>query len=104
MNELLEALYDRFYTPPELAEFAEAAEHNRLELVERLDKPERKLLLRIIDSKNRCAEELSLDSFICGFKLAWQMTNELNHYRDGHSTPADRAGLDARSRLQKEED
>ena len=77
MNELLEALYDHFYTPPELAEFAEAAEQNRLELLERLDKPERKLL-RIIDAKNRYAVELSLDSFICGFKLAWQMTNELN--------------------------
>jgi hypothetical protein len=43
MNELLEALYDHFYTPPELVEFVEAAEHNRLELVERLDKPERNL-------------------------------------------------------------
>ena len=82
----------------------EAAEQNRLELVERLDKPKRKLLLRIIDAKNRYAVELSLDSFVCGFKLAWQLTNELNHYRDGHSTPADGAGVDARSRLQKDED
>ena len=72
--------------------------------MEQLDKFERKLLLRIIDAENRYAVELSLDSFIRGFKLAWQLTNELNHYRDGHSTPADHAGVDARSRLQKEED
>lgn len=55
-------------------------------------------------SKSRTSAIFYHASFICGFKLAWQMINELNFYRNGHSTPADRAGLDARSRLQKEED
>ena len=51
-------------------------------LIERLDKPERKMVLRIIDAGDRIANELSLDSFICGFLLAWEMTSELNHYQD----------------------
>ena len=51
-------------------------------LIERLDKPEQKLVLRIIDAGDRIANELSLDSFICGFLLAWEMLDELNHYQD----------------------
>ncbi|SCI78381.1 Uncharacterised protein [uncultured Clostridium sp.] len=35
-------------------------------LIERLDKPERKLVLKIIDGKDRIAENLSEDSFISG--------------------------------------
>ena len=41
------------------------------------------------------ATDLSLDSFICGFKLAWQMANELNNYDNRRSTPAKQAGLSA---------
>ena len=63
-----------------------------------------KLALRIMDDLTMMASEGSLDSFLCGFKLAWQLTNELNHYGNGRSTPADNAGLDARSAFQKEEE
>ena len=59
----------------------EIEQYHRL-LIERLDKPERKMVLRIIDAGDRIANELSLDSFICGFLLAWEMTSELNHYQD----------------------
>ena len=63
-----------------------------------------KLALRIMDDLTMIASEGSLDSFLCGFKLAWQLTNELNHYGNGRSTPADDAGLDAHSAFQKEEE
>jgi len=38
------------------------------------------------------ALERSYDSFICGFKLAWNMANELNYYNDRRSTSASQAG------------
>ena len=40
-------------------------------LIAALEKPERKLVLQIIDAKDRIAEDISIDSFISGFELAW---------------------------------
>lgn len=82
MNNILQLLYDRFYTPLPMIEDRQEIEQYRRMLIERLDKPERKMVLRIIDAGDRIANELSLDSFICGFLLAWEMTSELNHYQD----------------------
>ena len=72
-----------------------AIEANHRMLIGRLDKPERKLVLRIIDDKDRIAGELSLDSIICGFKLAWRLANELDNYNDRRSTLAEIVGLGA---------
>ena len=47
------------------------------QLIEVLDKPERRLVLQIIDDKDQIAENRSIDSFIAGFRLAWQLGNEL---------------------------
>ena len=38
-------------------------------------------MLQIIDTQNHIIEERSLDSFLCGFRLAWELANELNHYQ-----------------------
>lgn len=46
MEKTLRALYDNFYTPPEMAELSEAAEANRALLRERLAKEDRKIVLR----------------------------------------------------------
>ena len=82
MNNILQLLYDRFYAPLPMTEDRQEIEQYHKILIERLDKPERKMVLRIIDAGDRIANELSLDSFICGFLLAWEMTSELNHYQD----------------------
>lgn len=37
------------------------------QLIARLVKPERKLVLRIMDARNLITEERSLGSFLCGF-------------------------------------
>ncbi|MEA4941592.1 MAG: hypothetical protein VB094_03485 [Oscillibacter sp.] len=95
MDETLKALYDSFYTPPEMAELKRAVEANRVILRDKLPVEQRKLVLRIVDDLNMMAFDLSMDSFICGFKLAWQMANELNSYDDRRSTPAKQAGLSA---------
>ena len=63
MNETLKLLYDRFYTPLPLAEYEQEVEACHRQLIERLEKPERNLVLQIIDTQNHIIEEQSLDSF-----------------------------------------
>ena len=43
MNETLKSLYDRFYTPLPLVEYEQEVEACHHQLIERLEKPERKL-------------------------------------------------------------
>ena len=80
MNELLKVLYDNFYEELPAPQLKAEIERCHQELIERLDKPERKLVLQIIDCKDQIAEDLSIDSFISGFSLAWRLANELNHH------------------------
>ncbi len=97
MNKTLTALYDSFYTPPQAAETRAEIEALHKQLILRLDKPERKMILRLIDAKDHLAEEMSIDSFICGFRLAWRLANELNNYPErGRPTRPDMTGQDAR--------
>ena len=63
-----------------------------------LEKPERRLVLQIIDAKDQIAENRSIDSFIAGFRLAWRLNNELNMYEKTRPklTPREGvAGMDA---------
>lgn len=85
MNELLKDLYDCFYTPLELPEQKQENEECHQALIEVLEKPERRLVLQIIDIKGRIVEDTSIDSFISGFELAWQLSMELNQYEKEHS-------------------
>lgn len=41
-------------------------------------------MLEIIDCKDQIAAELSIDSFVAGFRLAWKMSQELNIYEKEH--------------------
>ena len=95
MNETLRLLYDRFYIPLPMVESEQEVETCHQQLIERLDKLERKLVLRIIDAQNLMIEQRSVDSFICGFRLAWEMVNELNHYMEERPEPEDDPGPDA---------
>ena len=87
MNKTLRLLYDRFYTPLPMVESEQEVENCHRQLIERLDKPERKLVLRIIDAKDKIAEAQSLDSFLCGFHLAWRLSQELEHYMNDRPVP-----------------
>jgi hypothetical protein len=42
--------------------------HSRL--VAQLSKPQRRLLLKRMDERGHMTDDVSLDSFICGFQLA----------------------------------
>nr|WP_300186314.1 DUF6809 family protein [uncultured Agathobaculum sp.] len=96
MYDTLKLLYDRFYTPLPLEATEQEIDDCYRQLIDRLEKPERKLVLRIIDTQNLIAEERSIDSFLCGFKLAWELSNELNHYESGHPSRYDKTEMDVR--------
>ena len=76
-KKLLKELYDHFYTRPELDEQENEVEECHKALIAALEKPERKLVLRIIDAQDYIKTETSLDSFIAGFELAWRLSAEL---------------------------
>lgn len=85
MNKLLKDLYDCFYIPPELSAQKQEVEECHQALVDVLEKPERRLMLQIIDAKDRIVEDTSIDSFISGFELAWRLFAELNQYEKERS-------------------
>jgi len=80
MNNILQEIYDHFYTFRRNTPETKRIEVNHQRLIKRLRKQDRKLVLRIIDDKDLIANAVSLDSFIQGFQLAWTLSNQLNHY------------------------
>ena len=101
MDNILKALYDHFYNQQENTpqEARIAANHQLLR--RRLSSQNRKLVLRIMDDKDLICSDVSLDSFICGFRLAWQISNQIQNY-DGCSDCSQRAEPDARFVFSKE--
>ena len=96
MHDTLKRLYDRFYTPVPMEEAEQEIETCHRQLIERLEKPERKLVLRIMDAQGLIAEERSVDSFLGGFQLAWELANALNHFETNrHPSPVEEAEMDA---------
>ena len=81
-NKLLKDLYDCFYTPPALLSERREVEECHQTLIKALEKPERQLVLRIIDAKDHIIADTSIDSFISGFRLAWRLSTELNNYEN----------------------
>ena len=103
--KLLKDLYDCFYTPPELPAQKQEIEECHQALSGMLGKPERRLVLQIIDAKDRIAEDTSIDSFITGFELAWKLSMELNYYENERSVSCRTAmGLGARFASAREEE
>ncbi len=73
MNELLKELYIHFYEKQPAPQLKAESEQCHRELIEKLDKPERKLVLQIIDCKDQIAEELSLVLSIVMRKLVCRL-------------------------------
>lgn len=78
-NKLLEKLYDIFYTPPDFPLQSREAEEGRKALGEVVDKQMNRMVIKIIDAKDSIIEKISVDSFIAGFELAWQLAAEVHH-------------------------
>ena len=103
MENLLKTAYWNLYTPCTNEETEQELDDCHKKLIEVLGKPERKLALRIIDGKDRLADEIGLDSFIFGFKLATEIAYELKKY-DGHLRSEQTADEDVRRSIMSEEE
>lgn len=77
MNSILAEMYFLFHTPNKNKQLEQLVEDNHKQLIESLAKPERRLVLEIIDAKDQMAETASIDSFSAGFELACRLCNEL---------------------------
>lgn len=101
MEELLKTLYWNLYTPYKNEQAEQEVDDCHKQLIDVLGKPERKLVLKIIDGKGQLADEIGLDSFIFGFKLATQLAHELKKY-DGHLRSEQTADEDVRRSILSE--
>ena len=77
MYKYMRALEGRF-TPKPSHERRQELEAKRQEVAALLDKQGRKKLLRLVDAHTMAQEEMALESFIAGFRLAWGIATELS--------------------------
>ena len=78
MHDYMKALYHRFETPSRRAEHLDRKiKRTHSQLARLLNKPEKKLLLRIADMEDELRDEACLNSFISGFRLAQGIQQEL---------------------------
>ena len=77
MYNYMRALEDRF-TPKLNDKQRRDLEAKRQEVATLLDKQGRKKLLRLVDAHTMVQEEVALESFIAGFRLAWGIATELS--------------------------
>lgn len=71
MHDYMKALYHRFETPSEqMTTLEKAANKIHRQLANRLKKPEKKMLLRLVDLEAALRDQACLNSFISGYRLA----------------------------------
>ncbi len=78
MRDYMQALYLRFKNPSQRSQELERETsilHKQLSA--RLAKPERRMLLRLVDLEDTLRNQTSLDSFMSGFRLAGGIQQEL---------------------------
>lgn len=77
MYEYLQVLHQRFFREPEHTDLHNEIEKLRQELEVELNSSQRKLLLRLLDVEGYLKNDISLESFAAGFKLATGIAKEL---------------------------
>ena len=75
--EYLRALHQRFFHEPKYTALHEEIQALRCGLNAALDESDQRLLLRLLDAQNELKNEVSLESFAAGFKLASGIAKEL---------------------------
>lgn len=88
MYETLKDLHRKFYTRAVMPELKNDYDDTFQQWMSRLSKPERKLVLKVVDTKGLMMERAELDSFVCGLRLAFGLTTELQHYEEERSEEA----------------
>ena len=77
MHDYMRALQRQFCAEPE-SEYKITVESLHRKLSHRLNRKDRKLLLRLVDAQEMLAGEISLASFTAGFQLAVGLARELS--------------------------
>ena len=88
MYETLKDLHRKCYTRAVMPELKYDCDDAFRQLMSRLSKPERKLALKVVDTKGLMMERAELDSFVCGLRLALGLTTELQYYEEERSEEA----------------
>ena len=78
MNDYMRALYHRFEAPTEqLKRLEEITDRLHRNLSPQLTKPQRKLLLKLVDTENALRDQACVHSFMAGYRLALGIQQEL---------------------------
>ena len=77
MYDYMRALEDRFTPEVRNADRCQELETHRQAVAALLNKQGRNKLLRLVDAHTAVQEEMALNSFIAGFRLAWGIATEL---------------------------
>ena len=77
MRDYMMALHQRFYKEPECREVRRELEAVYQDLHQLLDRRGQEQLLKLADLENELREDVSLESFLSGFKLALGIAAEL---------------------------
>ena len=77
MRDYMMALHQRFCKQPACREVRKALEAVHQDLYQVLDQQGQEKLLKLADLENELLEEISLESFLSGFKLALGIAAEL---------------------------
>ena len=77
MHDYMQALQQRFFRAPRCEDLRMTVEDTCGEFLKRMSDEDKRKLLLIVDSMDAIRDEVSLESFIAGFKLAWGISREL---------------------------
>ena len=77
MHDYMRALQQRFFRQPQCEELRQTVDITCKELFTRMSGEDKYKLLLIVDSMDAIRDEVSLASFMAGFKLAWGISREL---------------------------
>ena len=78
MRDYMKALYHRFENPSDRTEKLErATKKAHKKLAGKLEKPEKKMLLHLVDLEAALRDQSCLDSFISGYRVAHGIHQEL---------------------------
>ena len=82
MHDYMNALYRHFNTTPQsIQDLEQEVSHAHKQLSGKLEPPERRLLLRLVDLEDTLQYKSGLNSFIEGFRLACGIHQELHSDR-----------------------
>lgn len=77
MYDYMQALREKFFSDDIYAERRQEIETMRCKLSHTLNKQRRKPLLQLVDAESQLRDDMILDSFIAGFRLACGIGSEL---------------------------